>query len=42
MKRHHVHSNSYKEKHLIEVVAYSTEDRSIIIMAESMVAYRQT
>ena len=42
MKRHHDHSNSYKEKHLIEVVAYNTEDCSIVIMAEGMVAYRQT
>ena len=32
VKRHYDHSNSYKEKYLIEV-AYSSEVQSIIIMA---------
>ena len=42
VKRHHDNGNSYKGKHLMEVVAYSLEVQSIIIMVGSMAACRQT
>ena len=41
VKRHHDNGNSYKGKHLMEVVAYSSEVQSIIIMVGSMAACKQ-
>ena len=32
VERHHDHGNSYNRKHLIELVAYSSEVQSIITM----------
>ena len=32
IKRHHDHNYSYKEKHLIEVAAYSSEVQSIVLV----------
>ena len=42
VKRHHDHSNSYKRKHLVEVLRTVSEVWSIITMAGSMVVCRQT
>ena len=42
VKRHHDHSNSYKGKHLVEVLLTVSEVQSIIIMAGSMAVCRQT
>lgn len=42
VKRCHTPETSYKGKHLIEVLAYSSEVQSVIIMAGNMVACRQT
>jgi hypothetical protein len=40
--RHHDQGNSYKGKHLTEAVLQFLEVQSIIIMARSMAASRQT